>query len=71
MVHDLHAKIGRIDRGARFFIARAQELSRAERVQMIDREHQKLSVSRQCRLLTVSRSTVYYQPLGESAQTLR
>ena len=35
---------------------------------MIDREHQKLSVSRQCRLLTVS--TVYYQPLGESAQTL-
>ena len=37
---------------------------------MIDREHQKLSVSRQCRLLTVSRSTVYYQPLGESAQTL-
>ncbi len=37
---------------------------------MIDREHQKLSVSRQCRLLAVSRSTVYYQPLGENAQTL-
>ena len=37
---------------------------------MIDREHQKLSVSRQCRLLAVSRSTVYYRPLGESAQTL-
>jgi predicted metal-dependent phosphotriesterase family hydrolase len=26
---------------------------------MIDREHQRLSVSRQCRLLAVSRSTVY------------
>ena len=37
---------------------------------MIDREHQRLSVSRQCRLLTVSRSTVYYRPLGENEQTL-
>ena len=37
---------------------------------MIDREHQRLSVSRQCRLLAVSRSTVYYRPLGENAQTL-
>ena len=37
---------------------------------MIDREHQRLSVSRQCQLLAVSRSTVYYRPLGESAQTL-
>ena len=37
---------------------------------MIDREHQRLSVSRQCRLLGVSRSTVYYRALGENAQTL-
>ena len=37
---------------------------------MIDREHQRLSVSRQCRLLAVSRSTVYYRALGENAQTL-
>ena len=37
---------------------------------MIDREHQRLSVSRQCRLLAVSRSTVYYRPLGENEQTL-
>ena len=37
---------------------------------MIDREHERLSVSRQCRLLAVSRSTVYYRPLGENAQTL-
>ena len=33
---------------------------------MIER-HQSLSVSRQCRLLGVSRSTLYYRPLGESA----
>ena len=37
---------------------------------MIEREHQSLSVSRQCRLLDVSRSTLYYRPLGESAATL-
>ena len=37
---------------------------------MIEREHQSLSVSRQCRLLSVSRSTLYYRPLGESAATL-
>ena len=37
---------------------------------MIERDHQSLSVSRQCRLLAVSHSTLYYRPLGESAQTL-
>ena len=37
---------------------------------MIERDHQSLSVSRQRRLLAVSRSTLYYRPLGESAQTL-
>ena len=37
---------------------------------MIERDHQSLSVSRQCRLLAVSRSTLYYQPLGESEETL-
>ena len=60
----------RIDRVARIVIARARELSRAERLKMIEREHQSLSVSRQCRLLAVSRSTLYYRPLGESAETL-
>ena len=37
---------------------------------MIDRAHPSLSVVRQCRLLAVSRSTLYYRPLGESAETL-
>ena len=37
---------------------------------MVDREHPSLSVVRQCRLLAVSRSTLYYRPLGESAETL-
>ena len=37
---------------------------------MVDRAHQHLSVSRQCRLLAMSRSTLYYAPQGHSAETL-
>ena len=37
---------------------------------MIDREHEGLSISRQCRLIGLNRSTLYYRAVGESAQTL-
>ncbi len=37
---------------------------------MIEPGHPKLSLSRQCRLLRVSRSSVYHRPKGESAQNL-
>ena len=37
---------------------------------MIEREHDRLSVSRQCRLVGLSRSTLYYRAKGESAETL-
>ena len=37
---------------------------------MIEREHDLLSVSRQCQLVGLSRSTWYYRAVGESAQTL-
>ncbi len=37
---------------------------------MIRRDHPKLSLSRQCRLLRVSRSSLYHRPKGESAQNL-
>lgn len=36
----------------------------------IDRDHPKLSLRRQCRLLSLSRSSLYYTPLGESAENL-
>ena len=36
---------------------------------MLDRNGE-LSVSRQCRLLGLSRSSVYYTPRGESAESL-
>ena len=63
----------RQDRGAHgragFFSARAQALSRAERGRMIERDGP-LSLSRQCALLGVSRSSQYYRPKGESAEDL-
>ena len=37
---------------------------------MIEREDLELSLSRQCRLLEVSRSSLYYRLKGESEETL-
>jgi len=37
---------------------------------MVSKDH-KLSVRRQCALLTLTRSNLYYQPMGESAENLR
>ena len=37
-------------------------MSRAQRLDMIERQHPHLSVGRQCQLLGFSRSSVYYQP---------
>ena len=45
-------------------------MSREERKAMIWRDHPDLSLSRQCRLLSISRSTFYYAPKGESPENL-
>ena len=37
---------------------------------MVSRDH-KLSMRKQCELLQLSRSRLYYQPVGESAENLR
>lgn len=37
---------------------------------MVVRDHPSLSLSRQCRLLSIGRSLLYYEPKGESAETL-
>ena len=48
--------------GARFFSQRARASGLKERRAMIDREQRELSVRRQCELLRVSRSGLYYEP---------
>ena len=47
--------------GAGFFGQRAQVVSREKRRAMIRRDHPRLSLSRQCRLLRVSRSSLYHR----------
>ncbi len=45
-------------------------MSREDRKAMIQRDHPDMSLSRQCRLLTISRSSFYYAPKGESLENL-
>jgi putative transposase len=45
-------------------------MSRGERKAMIGRDALDLSLSRQCRLLSISRSSFYYAPKGESLENL-
>ena len=45
-------------------------MSRGERKAMITREHPALSLSRQCEVLSISRSSFYHAPMGESPETL-
>lgn len=51
-----------IDGGTRFFVRRAQTMSREERKSMIAPDLPDLSVSHQCRLVSISRSSFYYAP---------
>jgi len=59
-----------VDGGAGFFGQRAQVVSGGKRRAMIRCDHPRLSLSRQCRLLRVSRSSLYHRPKGESAENL-
>ena len=45
-------------------------MSRGERKAMIRRDHPGLSLSQQCQVLAISRSSFYYTPKGESAENL-
>ena len=45
-------------------------MSGPERRGLVVRDHPALSLSWQCRLLTIGRSSLYYKPKGESAETL-
>ena len=45
-------------------------MSVERRRELVEPGHQKLSIVRQCGLLAISRSGLYYQPTGESAENL-
>ena len=42
-----------------------------QRRELVEPDHAEISVRRQCELLGVNRSGLYYQPLGESAENLK
>jgi putative transposase len=46
-------------------------MSPAERKTLIRKEHSALSLTRQCKLLKISRSSLYYTPVGINAETLK
>lgn len=46
-------------------------MSPSQRKAMINRNHTDLSLTRQCKLLKISRSSLYYTPVGIDAPTLR
>ena len=55
---------------AGFLGGEVRSMSRAHRREMVDREHPSLPIVRQCALLGVSRSSLYYRPRGASEDDL-
>ena len=45
-------------------------MSLAEKRALVEPDHETLSISRQCELLSISRSRFYYRPTGETAENL-
>jgi putative transposase len=45
--------------------------STEQRREPVEPDHAEISVQRQCELLGVNRSGLYYEPLGESAENLK
>ncbi|WP_412556582.1 IS3 family transposase [Sulfitobacter pontiacus] len=69
-VKDLHAKIGELAVANDFLGQKAQTLDRQVRCKMIEPNIPGLSVGKQCSLLSISRSSFYYEPKGESEMNL-
>ena len=46
-------------------------MSPSERKAMINRDRTDLSLTKQCKLLNISRSSLYYVPVGVNAETLK
>ena len=59
-VDELYRQIGQLQGRKRFFSTKARLLSQKERKPMIDPDLRKPSISRQCQLLALSRSSFYF-----------
>ncbi|MFG6569951.1 IS3 family transposase [Sulfitobacter sp. 1A13679] len=70
-VEKLHAKIGQLVVERDFLSGSLQSRPRHWRQKAVKKDHPDLSLRRQCSLLSLARSTLYYQPRGESAENLK
>ncbi|UCE71855.1 MAG: IS3 family transposase [Nitrospiraceae bacterium] len=68
-VKELHAKIGQLAMENDFLFSGARAHRRAERKEMIDREHE-LPLTRQSEILNLSRSSLYYKSVPMNARDL-
>ncbi|MGI9510826.1 MAG: IS3 family transposase [Geminicoccaceae bacterium] len=65
-VKALHAKIGELTVANDFLFRKAQTMDRQVRRSMVEHNRADLPVVRQCQLLSISRSSFYATPCGES-----
>ncbi|MFC4215412.1 IS3 family transposase [Pseudophaeobacter arcticus] len=68
-VKELHAKIGELA-VANDFLSRKLAVDRQVRRKMVEPGNTNLSIGKQCKLLSISRSSFYYMPKGETAMNL-
>jgi putative transposase len=67
---ELLKKIGELTVERDFFVQRARASGLKQRRAMLERERPELSIRRQCELMAVSRSGLYYEPEPTSAEQL-
>nr|WP_134680595.1 hypothetical protein [Paracoccus ravus] len=70
-VERLNAKIGQNVIERDFLSAASIHILGTGGKKLVKQDHLDLSVRRQCRLLSLARSGLYYQPRGEIAETLK
>ncbi|WP_291734324.1 IS3 family transposase [Leisingera sp. F5] len=69
-VKELHAKIGELAVANDFLSRKLKTVDRQVRRKMIEPANANLPIGKQCKLLSISRSSFYYQPKGETALNL-
>jgi putative transposase len=68
---ELFEQIGRLKMELEWLKKKSQRLSCESRRSLIEVGHPALSVRRQCELVGLNRSSLYYEPTGETAEDLR
>ena len=70
-IKELRAKVGELVIERDFLSKDLRSLSHGRRETMVDPDQAALSITRQCRLLSIARSSFYYEGTGESPLNLR